>query len=183
MKRSGCSHARRLTARREPLGGSLALPTKTKRPMNLNSLLSRPSSQVNRWCKWEVNAMNHKMPKPPTTERRFANSWGELAYLCRKIRYWLYKRKQRARAEHYRNRLTMVLHDLPENDLAIIREEGLALFCELEDEVCEAIAHREREIQLIERLHRDAESPRYDERTRAYLLQNVDATALQERQA
>jgi hypothetical protein len=129
----------------------------------------------------EVNAMNHKMPKPPTTERRFGNTWGELAYLCRKIRYWLYIRKQRARADHYRNRLAMVLHDLPENDLAIIREEGLALYCEMEDEVGEAIAHREREIQLIERLHREAESPRYDERTRAYMLQNFDTTALQER--
>jgi hypothetical protein len=131
----------------------------------------------------EVKVVNHKMPKPPTTERRFGNSWGELAYLCRKIRFWLYTRKQRARAAHYLDRLEGVLGNLPENDLAIIREEGWALFCELNDELDGAIAHREREIQLIKRLHREAESARYDESTRAYMLQGHGAADLQDRRA
>jgi hypothetical protein len=35
----------------------------------------------------------------------------------------------------------------------------------------------------MERLHREAQSSRYDDRVRAYLLQGRDADALRERQA
>jgi len=38
--------------------------------------------------------MIQKQPKPPSTRRRFANTWGELDYLYNKIRYWLYERKK-----------------------------------------------------------------------------------------
>ena len=75
--------------------------------------------------------MLQKQTKPPKTERVFATCWAELNYLCRKIRYWLYTKNQRANAERYVPRLGKVLRRLPENDLAIIREEGLALLHEL----------------------------------------------------
>jgi hypothetical protein len=127
--------------------------------------------------------MIQKKSKPPITKRRFANPWGELDYLCKKLRYWLYTRKQKTKAKRYLDRLERVLHDLPENDLAIIREEGFALLFELKGKIGESIAHRKREIQLMERLHKEAKSPTVAERTRAYMLRDRDTAALQERRA
>ena len=127
--------------------------------------------------------MMHKQPKPPITQRSFVNSWGELDYLCEKIRYWLYTRKQKTRAERYFDRLARILRELPENDAAIIREEGLALLYELQGELGSAIAHREREIRLTERLHKEAQSPQYAASTRSYMLRNREAVDLQERRA
>jgi hypothetical protein len=127
--------------------------------------------------------MIHEKSKPPLTQRSFANCWGELDYLCNKLRYWLYIRKQKTRAKRYLDRLERVLDDLPENELAIIREEGLALLYELKGKIGESIAHRKREIQLMERLHREAQSPKYAESTRAYMLRDRDVTVLQERRA
>jgi hypothetical protein len=127
--------------------------------------------------------MISKQPKPPTTKRRFGNIWGELDYLCKKIRYWLYTRKQKTRAKRYLDRLERVLHNLPENDLAILREEGLALLYELKGKVGESITHRRREIELMEHLHRSAESPQCAESTRAYMLRDRGITDLQQRRA
>jgi hypothetical protein len=121
--------------------------------------------------------------KPPLTQRSFANMWGELDYLCRKVRFWLYTRKEKGRARRYLERLERVLDDLPENDLAIIRQEGLALLSELKGKVGESIAHRTKEIDLMERLHREAQSPKYAGSTRAYMLRDRDITVLQERRA
>jgi len=36
-----------------------------------------------------------KQKKPPTTLRRFTHPWTELDYLCKKVRYWLYVRKDK----------------------------------------------------------------------------------------
>ncbi|MBI1830176.1 MAG: hypothetical protein HYR84_01850 [Planctomycetes bacterium] len=119
--------------------------------------------------------------KPPITRRRFASLWVELEYLCRKVHYWLYTRKNATRADQYRDRLQAVLSDLPRNDIAIIRQEGHALLCQLNGNVGKAIRHRTREIELIERLHEIASDPKYDDGTRAYMLQGHDAADLQER--
>ncbi|HEV2969658.1 MAG TPA: hypothetical protein VGY55_06685 [Pirellulales bacterium] len=127
--------------------------------------------------------MIRKLPKPPATQRRFASSWAELDYLCKKIRYWLYSRKQTASAQRYVDRLERVLRDVPDNDMAIIREEALALLSELKGSVREAIAHRTREIELMKRLHVDARSPNYSDTTMAYMLRDRDSVALQERRA
>lgn len=121
--------------------------------------------------------------KPPRTQRHFATIWGELDYLCKKIRYWLYTRREPNRARRYTARLEHVLRGLPENDTAILRQEGLALLCELKGKLGEAIAHRKREIQLMERLHGEAQSPQYTDRTRAYMLRDRDTDVLSERQA
>jgi hypothetical protein len=118
---------------------------------------------------------------PPQNQRRFTNGWGELDYLCKKIRYWLYSRKEEAGATRYVDRLEKVLHNLPKNDLAILREEALAMLAELKGKLADAVVHREREIRLMERLHKEAQSPRYPASTKAYMLQNRDRAALQER--
>jgi hypothetical protein len=131
----------------------------------------------------EVSNVTQKQPKPPNTQRSFVNSWGELDYLCQKMRYWLYTRKQKAKAGRYLERLARVLRELPENDGAIIREEGLALLHELKGELDPAIAHREREIRLTELLHREAQFPRYAAATRSYMLRSRDLVDLQERRA
>jgi len=127
--------------------------------------------------------MLRKKPAPPKTRRRFVNPWGELAYLCGKISYWLYTQGHKARAEHYLDRLKRVLRELPENDAAIVREEGLALLYELKGKLGEAIAHRRREIQLMEWLHREAGAPEYSDNARAYMLRDRDIPALQGRRS
>jgi hypothetical protein len=127
--------------------------------------------------------MVQKQSKPPVTQRRFGTVWGELDYLCKKVRYWLYTRNEKTRAKRFLDRLERVLQDLPENDRAILREEGLALLCELQGKLDVSIAHRKREIQLMERLHREARSPKYADSTRAYMLRDRDAAVLQERRA
>jgi hypothetical protein len=121
--------------------------------------------------------------KPPSTRRTFANAWGELDYLCKKIRYWLYARKQAAGADRYTDRLEQLLRQLAEHDTAIIRHEGLALLHELKGEVADAIKHRKKEIALMERLHKEAELPNCSASTRVYMLRGRDEAALKERLA
>ena len=127
--------------------------------------------------------MRNKTLGPPVTRRSFTNTWGELDYLCQKIHYWLYTRKRKSKAEYYLERLERTLGDLPENHSAILREDGLALLCALKGDVGESVKHRRREIRLMERLHEEARSPRYDDRTRAYMLRGRDSAVLQERRA
>ncbi len=86
--------------------------------------------------------MIQKRPEPPATRRSFANIWGELDYLCKKVSYWLYSRKEKARARRYLGRLQRVLRGLPDNDVAIVREEGLALLYELKGDIDKSIVHR-----------------------------------------
>jgi hypothetical protein len=79
--------------------------------------------------------------------------------------------------------LKAILENLPENDLAILREEGLGLLHELNSEVDAAIKHRRREIQLMEKLHREAKGGGYAESTRTYMLAGRQQCTLQERRA
>jgi len=65
--------------------------------------------------------------------------------------------------------------------MAIIREEGLALLHELKGEIGDAITHRKREIHLTERLHKEAQSPRYDDGTRAYMLRGRNTMDIRQR--
>ena len=124
-----------------------------------------------------------KTLKPPRTQRVFSNGWGELDYLCKKIRYWLYTRKEKVRATRYADRVARVIRALPENESAIVREEALALACELTGNLGDAIAHREREIGLMERLHQEAQLAKYTETTRTYMLQDRSEADLQKRRA
>jgi hypothetical protein len=119
--------------------------------------------------------------KPPATQRTFASVWAELDYLCKKTRYWLYDRREKPAAMRYLNRLARLLHDLPRNEVAILREECLALLSELKGNMSDAISHRTREIKLMERLHREALSPKCSASTRDYMLQDRDVSALRQR--
>jgi hypothetical protein len=120
--------------------------------------------------------------KPPRAQRRFRSIWGELVYVCKKIHYWLYIRKDKTSAHRFLSRLKRILEQLPENDMAIVRAEGLALFHELQGDRNTAIKYRQREIELIQQLHKIAEAPGCRESTRAFMLAGRDSAALQERQ-
>jgi hypothetical protein len=127
--------------------------------------------------------MKRKDIRPPATQRRFGGVWAELDYVCKKINFWLFTKRRRSRAGRYLDRLDQILLKLPENDLAILGWEGRALSCELRQNLGEAIEHRKREIQLIERLYREAEKPNIDARTKAYMLQGRERISLQQRRA
>src|SRR5438270_809265 len=116
-------------------------------------------------------------------QRIFHTVWGELAYVCRRIHHWLYGRGDKTSAARYLNRLQRLLKALPENDRAILREEGLALFHELRGETSDAIIHRQREIQLMDFLHKEAETGGYEDSTKAFMLSGREITVLQERKA
>jgi hypothetical protein len=95
--------------------------------------------------------------------------------------HWLHVKKKKAEAIHFKVRLGRVLHALPENHLAILRYEGLALYCELTGNLEEAISQRKREIELMQRLHGDVQSPKYSEKTKEYMMRDRDDFALKER--
>ena len=111
------------------------------------------------------------------------SAWGKLDKLCRKAHDCLYRTKRQASATSYADRLEEVLHKLPEADTAILGHEGLALLSEMKGNIREAIAHRKREIELTERLHKEAESSKYTDSTRAYMLRGRSAAVLRERRA
>jgi len=115
------------------------------------------------------------------TQRIFRSPWIKLDYLCRKVRYWLYERQSQASAQRYLRRLAQTLKALPQNNEAILRLECLALLAEIKGDIDSAVQYREREIQLMEQLHRDAETGEYSDETRAYMLADRGGDALMER--
>jgi hypothetical protein len=125
--------------------------------------------------------------KPPRVRKKFGTIWGELDYLCKRIHYWWYTRRGKASAKRYLSRLERVLNELPENDLAIVREEGLAWLHQLKGENSLAIPHRQREIELMELAHEDVrqsvKAGRYDESMATSILAGRDAACLEERRA
>jgi hypothetical protein len=127
----------------------------------------------------KVEQMIRQKKSPLTTRRKFGSEWHELSYLCKKVHYWLYTHNKKANAKRYADRLDRALKALPRNNVAIIRQEGMALLCELTGRIKDAIKYRTREIALIERLHREAAS--HGASTRAYMLQGREASDLQER--
>src|SRR5271156_3374311 len=79
--------------------------------------------------------------------------WGELATLCARLHDLWYVQRRRERAISYLAKLEDILETLPENNMAIVREEGLALLNEMKGNRPAAIKHRRREIKLMEKLH------------------------------
>jgi hypothetical protein len=71
--------------------------------------------------------------------------------------------------------------------MALVREEGLAWFHQLRNEVELAIPHRKQEIQLIERFHESVRQSvsdgGYDENMAKSILRGRDLACLQERRA
>jgi len=128
--------------------------------------------------------MRHEIRRPPKSRRKFGGVWGELAYVCRKISYWLYLREDKTSARRFQSRLEGLLEDVPKSRMAIIRAEGLALFHELRGETSRAIRHRRREINLMERLHRSVPKSVLDDQKKSdYMLGGRTTKCLQERRA
>jgi hypothetical protein len=124
---------------------------------------------------------------PPRTRKKFGTIWGELDYVCKRIHYWWYIRKDKTSARRYLSRLERILPEVPENDLAIVREEGLAWLYQLRGEISRALKHRQREVELMELAHesvrQSVNAGRYDKRTAAWVLAGRDVTCLEERRA
>jgi hypothetical protein len=113
--------------------------------------------------------------------------WGEVNNICQRVHRHLYETRNTTAAKRYRRRLESITKQLPENDLAILREEALALLHELEGDLSAAVRHREREVGLIERLHasvgESVDAGRYDSKMGASILANWDNRALKQRRA
>jgi hypothetical protein len=122
-----------------------------------------------------------------TSQMRSHTGWAELDYLCKKLHYWLHVRKEKGRAKRFLPRLERVLEELPENDLAIDRAEGLALFHELKGNNGLAIKYRRREIELIEMAHKSVgeslKAGHYGKSTAASILADRNLTSLAARRA
>lgn len=131
--------------------------------------------------------MIRMIAEPPRIKRKFHTGWGELDYLCERIHYWWYTRQDKRPAKRFLDRLERVLASLPADEMAILREEGLALLHELKSEKKAAIKHRRHEIELMERLHRSVrdsvKNGDYDAKMAASILMGRDVNALNERQA
>jgi hypothetical protein len=123
----------------------------------------------------------------PLKREKTGNAWGELEAICRTVHAALYERRDVTSARRYRLRLGEILARLPENDQAILREEGLALVHELRGEVALAIPHRQREIRLMMKLHRSVKESvtkgDYDAKTGQSILVGRGLDALKERRA
>lgn len=128
-----------------------------------------------------------KEPKVLKNSTQVGHVWLELEKICRKIQVRLYDMCDRESARRYRARLQRILAILPENDLAILREEGAALLHELRGEIAQAIKHRKKEIQLIERLHKSVgqsvENGDFDGKMGESILAGRNAATLTERRA
>lgn len=112
--------------------------------------------------------------------------WAQLAELCKKINHLMYEDKDIASANHYREPLRQLLLSLPDNDfMAIIRQEGEALYCELSGNYVNAIKYRKKEIQLMERLHKSVRksiaAKEYDQSMGESILIDRDQNVLEKR--
>ncbi len=88
------------------------------------------------------------------TQRKFHGAWDEIGYLRVKILDWFYDRGNRRKALPFCARLEALLERTPDTHEAILGEECWSLIREVQGDLAGAIAYREREIELIKRLHR-----------------------------
>jgi hypothetical protein len=91
--------------------------------------------------------------KPPPHRRKFANEWDEIRYLYDKLLYWLYQRGDRGRARPYAERLECLLRKADPDHNSILGEECWSLVYETKCDLPKAIEHRNKEIDLIQRMH------------------------------
>jgi hypothetical protein len=98
--------------------------------------------------------MPHNWRVMPQTQRRFGHAWAEIAYLCTKVRYWLYARQDRARARRYAARLNRLLRaqSRAEVEAAIVGRFGLSLCEELNGRLSAAAEQRAVVLQYLARV-------------------------------
>ncbi len=92
-------------------------------------------------------------PEPPAGKRKFADTSEEMGYLYDKLVYWLYQRQLFRRALPFADRLERLLANSGPETQSIFAEECRSLIHEAKGDLAKAIAHREKEIRLIRRLH------------------------------
>jgi hypothetical protein len=92
-------------------------------------------------------------PNPPAARRKFADVSEEMGYLYDKLVYWLYHRQDAQRARRFADRLGRLLSKAGPETQSIFAEECRSLVAETTGDLPKAIAHREKEIRLIRRLH------------------------------
>lgn len=90
------------------------------------------------------------------TQRKFHSAWDEIGYLRIKILDWFYGRGSRRKALPFCDRLEELLEKTPHAHEAVLGEECWSLICEVRGDLSGAIAHREREIELMKKLLRIA---------------------------
>ena len=112
-----------------------------------------------------------------------AKIWGRLSDVCGRIHKWLYGKSDRNRALKTLPKLEDLLSALPEDEMAIVRWEGYALYHELRGELALALAYRLREIELMDMLYKHIETQGCKEGTTAWRRQRRDRDALEERRA
>jgi chorismate mutase len=124
------------------------------------------------------------MPNNQTHKRSTGATWADLENICGRIHnLWYVAKKKASTKRYYLNRLQRVLDELPANNMAILRQEGLALLHELKGETTEAIRCRKREIRLMEKLHQEVKSGNYDEKMKESILVDRDERVLRSRLA
>ena len=112
--------------------------------------------------------------KPPPDRRKFADAWDEIEYLRDKLLYWLYQRQDKDKARPYADRLARLLADADPEHEALLGEECWSLVHEAKGDLAKAIQHREREIELIRRLHDLAQNELHrDAMLRGYGLEDL----------
>ena len=133
-----------------------------------------------------VGSMNEEKP-PSRRQIAEAKLWAELDRVCRRVHESWYKNKNRNSGERFVRQLDRILKKLPENDVAIVRQDALGLFRQLQGDNVGAIKHRQEEIRLIEQLHddvrRNLDSGKYTRSTAEYVLEGRDVNNLNERRA
>lgn len=136
-------------------------PRKKKRFRKRAAQKRREKAEVARklWKEWdELTEEQRKLlgPKgePPADRRRFIDPRDEAEHLYHKLLYWLYERRQPARARAFADRLARALPPAAAGEGAIFPEECWSLICEARGDTAGAIRHRENEVRLIGRLHK-----------------------------
>ena len=96
--------------------------------------------------------------KPPTDRRKFADKRDEMGYLYDKLIFWLYQCANDRLRRPFSDRLECLLKKANSERGSIFTQECWSLVQETKGNLAKAIAHREKEVQLIRRLHELSEN-------------------------
>jgi tetratricopeptide (TPR) repeat protein len=96
-------------------------------------------------------------PKLSADRKKSGDVWARMGRAYDRLVYWLYERQDASRARPLADRLEQLLAGLgPDAESSIFAEECRSLVHEARGNLVKAIKHREGEVRLIRRLHRQA---------------------------
>jgi hypothetical protein len=93
---------------------------------------------------------------PPTNYSQY--SWHQIAYVIKKLQYWLYVRRNLTRARKYGHRLRRLLSEQGCPSYPVCGQIGFSLCAEVEGDLARAAAHRRRAMRKYARLLAIAQS-------------------------